>query len=208
MAHYSRPFSQVLRRQGLIPIGGQLLAEEVLTGHQVTFEGFVHASKVSTLGVVDSTMYGHTLSFRRFDCPTRLPQHVQERMGDIAARFMRHIDFQDGLFNIEFIYDAGQDKITIVEVNPRMCAQFADLRQSVDGVNTYATAVAVATATTPPTAKQPPETYPVAASLVLRRFQDSIVRRAPSRAQIDSLAAGQPPTLIASYYRSGQSLSS
>jgi len=78
-----------------------------------------------------------TISFQRFEYPSSLDERIQWRMSDIAIRFMRSIDFDDGLFNVEMMYDEDKDTIHIVEVNPRMCPQFADLMEKVNGINTY-----------------------------------------------------------------------
>ena len=41
------------------------------------------------------------------------------------------------MFNIEMMYDAATDRIGIIEINPRMASQFADLYEKVDGTNSY-----------------------------------------------------------------------
>src|SRR6266446_7967785 len=52
--------------------------------------------------------------------PSSLDERIQWRMSDIAIRFMRSIGFDNGLFNIEMMYDEDKDAIHIIEANPRM----------------------------------------------------------------------------------------
>ncbi len=111
-----------------------LLAEEHLSGQQVTYEGLVHNGECTTVGIVDSIMYPGTICFERFEYPSSLPQSVQLRMADIANRFMHGIGFNNGLFNIEFMYNPAHDTIHIIEINPRLVSQFADLYEKVDGL--------------------------------------------------------------------------
>lgn len=145
------PFNQLLHRYtDFAHDGGYLLAEECLTGVQVTVEGYSHRGRVEIVGVVDSVMYPGTISFQRFDYPSHLPAEVQARMADIAARVIPHTGLDEALFNIEMFYDADRDRIAIIEINPRMCGQFADLYELVNGTNTYEILFALATGRTPP----------------------------------------------------------
>ena len=58
-------------------------------------------------------------------------------MADIAKRLMSGLGFDNGMFNVEMMYDARDDRIAIIEINPRMASQFADLYEKVDGTNAY-----------------------------------------------------------------------
>ena len=62
----------------------------------------------------DSIMYPGTIAFERFEYPSSLPEPVQQRMGGIARRLMRGIGYQDGMFNIEFMYDPETEAIRII----------------------------------------------------------------------------------------------
>src|SRR5262245_35066348 len=144
------PLDEMLQRYAGAAIGTKrLIAEGVLKGEQVTVEGFVHGGKATIMGLVDSVMFPGTLAFARFDYPSALPAHVQHRMSDIAATLMPGLGFDNGLFNIEMIYDPSSDAISIIEINPRMASQFADLYEKVDGTNSYAVLLDIAHGRTP-----------------------------------------------------------
>jgi hypothetical protein len=130
----------------------------------VTVEGFVHGGKATIIGVVDSVMFPGTLAFARFDYPSALSEDVQRRMADIAATLMPGLGFDNGLFNIEMIYDPESDVISIIEINPRMASQFADLYEKVDGTNSYAVLLDIAQAHAPFARRQ--GRYAFAASIV------------------------------------------
>ena len=66
------------------------------------------------VGVVDAIYFPGSTSFQRFEYPSRLPQAIQDRMGAVAKKVMPGIGFDDGLFNIEFIYNAAADTVHIV----------------------------------------------------------------------------------------------
>lgn len=126
---------------------------------------------MEALGVVDSLMFPGTQIFRRFEYPSSLPQGVVARIEDVARRALQTVGFDRGLFNIEFIYDARRDSVHIVEVNPRMASQFADLYEKVDGINTYDILVDLALGRVPAKRRRQGR-YKVAVSHVMRRFED------------------------------------
>lgn len=191
-----RPYGQLLRRytDGKVP-AHYFIAEAPLTGEQVTVDGFVQGGRVTITGIVDSVMYPGTHSFRRFEYPSSLPAPIQQRMGDIATSLIAGSGLDHSCFNIEMFHDAVKDTVHVIEVNPRMSYQFADLYERVDGMNTYEVQLALATGT--------PVQWPrrqghdgAAASFVLRRFQDARVTAVPSQAQIDQVVQRYPGTTV------------
>ncbi len=115
-----------------------LLLEEPLTGHQVTLDGYAYRGRVVPLGVVDSVFFPGTLSFARFEYPSRLPPSVQERMGHIAETVVQSVGLDRTFFNIEFFYRQEDDSIWIIEINGRMASQFAPLYRMLHGIDMYA----------------------------------------------------------------------
>ncbi len=91
-----------------------LIAEQVLHGEQCTLEGFVHNGEVAILGVTDSIMFPGTISFKRFEYPSCLPQAVCDRMASISTRLMQATWFDNSFFNIEFVYDQIVDQLFII----------------------------------------------------------------------------------------------
>ncbi len=192
LREFVKPFNQLLKRYASFPLdGGYLLAEQPLRGRQVTVEGCVFRGEGMIVGITDSIMYPGTISFRRFDYPSSLQSDVQERMGDLALRFIRSIGFDDGLFNVEMFYDPESDAIHIIEINPRMSPQFADLMEKVNGVNTYEIALAIAAGVRPRIHRPSPQ-YRVAASCVMRLFEDKKVARVPSPEEVAAFQARFP----------------
>ncbi len=111
---------------------------------QYSLDGVAFNGNIQPLGVVDSVMYPGTQAFMRFDYPSKLSPNIQARATDVASKFLTAIGYSHGLFNMEFFYDAVADKLTIIEFNPRMASQFADLYLRVDGIDLYAMALELA----------------------------------------------------------------
>jgi biotin carboxylase len=201
------PLDRMLERYAGTSIGTKrLIAEGLLKGTQVTVEGYAYGGVARIMGVVDSIMFPGTLAFSRFEYPSSLPEAVQARMADIATTLMGGLGFDNGLFNIEMMYDADADRITIIEINPRMASQFADLYEKVDGTNSYEVLLAIGQGRAPEfTPRQ--GRYGFAASCVLRTFADHLVASLPSEADIGRLARLYPDVRVELHATVGRKLS-
>ena len=203
-----RPFNQLLERYtGFGTHGNSFIAEEVLRGDsQVTVEGFVDEGCVEVMGVVDSIMYPGTRSFQRFEYPSRLPQDLQARMCAIAECVVDATGLRHGCFNIEMLYDAERDAISVIEMNPRMCTQFSDLYEKVDGTSGYHVQLALAVGRRP-VFRRSQGRYAVAASFVFRTFEDRKVRRLPASGRLADIRRRFPDTMVKLLCEEGQWLS-
>jgi hypothetical protein len=116
------------------------------------------------------------------------------------------------MFNMEFFYDAATDKLTVIEFNPRMASQFADLYLRVDGIDLYAMALALAHGENPWAVPGTLPTANIATSSVYRVFDHSAAHLTqtippmPSTAQIARLKALFSDHLLLQYPKSGHSL--
>jgi hypothetical protein len=152
------------------------IAEELLTGDEVTLEGYVSGGRATTIGVTDSVKYPGTDSFERFEYPSRLPEERQAELSDVAARVLRELDFDGGFFNVEFfVPETGPAQI--IEVNGRIASQFAPLVQGLHGRSTYEALFELACGEDPQWQTGRPDG--VAVSYALRVFDDAFVEAVP-----------------------------
>ena len=185
--------------------GRFFIAEAFMHGMQVTVEGYVAGGKVEIYGIVDSIMHAGTGSFGRFDLPSSLRPEICAALADVATRAVVALGLTQGLFNVEMIYQPLDDSIRIIEVNPRICGQFGDLYQKVNGVHSYLTAIDVVTGSRP-RAVRTEGRYAMATSFPLRTFEAVKVLEAPDARQIESAEALYPATLIWNECEAGHSL--
>jgi hypothetical protein len=204
---YLKPFDDLLRSYTEFEAGGSnFIAETPLEGAQVSLEGYVSGGRVHTLGIIDSIMYPGTISFRRFQYPSALPTEVRRRMSRIAETFLEGIGYDDALFNVELIYNAAADTVHIIEVNPKIASQFIDLFEKVDGTSSYRALLQVALGEEPDFTKGRGP-FKLAASCVLRRFEDALVLRAPSGEEIRALKSKVPDARVEVTAQEGRRLS-
>jgi len=201
------PFSVLLEKFSDLELGPHwLLAESLLEGQQTTLEGYAFQGEIHPLGVVDSIMFPGTLSFERFEYPSRLPESVQERMSALAKKVMKSIGYDNGLFNIEFMFNPKTDAVHIIEINPRMSSQFADLFEKVDGVNTYSILLDLALGIKPTVTRRAGK-HAMAASCILRSFEDKGVHKLPSAGEVENLQKQFPDLRVELLATEGQRLS-
>jgi hypothetical protein len=152
------------------------LAEELLTGDEVTVEGFVHGGRVTVVGVTDSVKYPGTNSFQRFEYPSALPAERVAELRDLAERLLPGLGFDGGFFNVEVVVPE-QGPAQLLEVNGRIASQFAPLVEAVEGRSTYEALLALAAGEAP--AWEPRARHGVALSYALRVFDDAVVEAVP-----------------------------
>ena len=205
LGDYLAIFNRMVAHYTDLAIDGRaLIAEGVLRGDLVTVEGFVCDGSVEVFGVVDSTLHENG-SLARFDYPSALPERVQDRMAAIARQVITRLGLDWTIWNIEMMYDAAADRVSIVEVNPRICGQFADLYQKVDGTNSYEVAIALCTGARPEFARRRGR-YAAAASFPLRVFEPCIVEEAPDEGDVAMAEALFAETMVWLERRAGEEL--
>ena len=201
-----KPFNDLMRE--LIPAGSvcdahHLIGEEPLEGVQVNVDGYVDRGTTHCLGVVDAVMYPGTIAFQRFEYPSRLPEAVQRELERVASGAVEAIGFDHGMFNVELFWRPRDGAISIIEINPRLAAQFADLYEKVDGTNPYQLLADLAVGRAPRWIARAGH-HRAAASFVLREF-DGAIKVAPSRPEIRWLRATHPDAALQTFIKHGPS---
>lgn len=196
-----RPYNSLLRKYTDLEFNANyFVTEEYIEGDQVTLDGFVYHGEVTFLGVVDSIMFEGTNVFERFEYPSKKPEPVQERMQAIVSRLIKGLGLNNSLFNVELFYNKETDQIRILEINPRMSFQFADLYREVDGVEMYDIQLDLAVGKKPGLHTSSGK-YSCSASFVLRTFERHRRITVPSHQQIDRFVKKHSQANIKIYSR-------
>lgn len=174
---YTTRYAEIAALAGADPAHAHgFIAEELLSGTEVTLEGYVCGGRVTTIGVTDSIKYPGTLSFERFEYPSALSQERLAELSDVSARILPALGFEGGFFNVEF-FVPEEGVAQIIEVNGRLASQFAPLVQGVHGRSTYDALFRLALGEDPVWEAGAPEG--VAVSYCLRTFEDVLVEAVP-----------------------------
>ncbi len=182
-----------------------MIAEEILPGHQVNVDGYMHEGNVRVLGVIDENLFPGTYAFRSFEYPSRVPAPVQARMRELAAKMLAGIGYRHGFFNMEFAWDEETGRIRVIELNPRMASQLAVFYEWVDGINPYRMLLELACGEAPSHARAAPQ-FRHAASFALRKFDGKPLAAHPTAAQIAGVNRGFPEARLMLYLKRGLAL--
>jgi hypothetical protein len=199
-----RPFGDLMREVGDFDIHPEhMMGEALLDGVQINVDGWMDRGTVGFFGIVDAIMFPGTSSFQRFEYPSRLPPAAQQRAFELAERAMRALGFDHGGFNVEMFWQPEAGTFRIIEVNPRLAAQFGDMYEKVDGTSPYNVLIDLSVGRAPRWTRGQGR-FGAAASFVFREFNGA-VKIAPDRAQIDWLAASYPDARLHMFLKHGNS---
>ncbi len=119
---------------------------------------------------------------------------------------MKFLGFNNSPFNIEFFYDQEQDRIYILEINPRMSQSHSYLYAQVKGRSNHQVLINLALGEKPQIRhKTGPDNY--AGKFQYRFFHDGIVERTPGRREILELEQQYPNAKIHVTVQEGDKLS-
>ena len=203
------PFERVSRKR--LPQAGtahrMLLEQPVLpNASQYNLDGYVQDGRLHAIGVVDAVMYPGTQSFMRWEFPSRLADTVQARALDVAQRFLAAVGYRHGCFNLEFFHDEANDRLTVIECNPRLASQFGDLYRRVLGIDAHGISLALALGVDATAAPRCEPTAGAAASLVYRTFAGDPIPAPPGPLQRALFARQFADGLLFSQPKSGHGL--
>jgi hypothetical protein len=193
------PFERVM--QDRLPAAGtahRLMLEEPLPLHtpQYNLDGWMFNGQAHALGVVDAIMYPGTQAFMRWEHPSQSAPALQDRALQIAQKFLTAIGYTHGFFNMEFFHDPATDRLAVIEFNPRLASQFADLYKRVQGRDAHAMSLALALGQDPADVPRSAPTAGAAGSQVYRSFDLHGRVPMPSREQQNAMKHAFPDALL------------
>jgi hypothetical protein len=193
-----------MRDYGEFTVGPEnMLGESLMDGVQINVDGWMDNGRVGFFGIVDAVMYPGTQAFARFEYPSRLPASAQEDAYALAERAMRALGFDHGAFNIELYWQPATSRLRVIEVNPRLAAQFGDLYHKVDGTHPYMVLTDLSIGRAPSYTRGKGQ-FAAATSFVFREF-DGAMKIEPSRAQIRWLGERYPDAALQTFIKHGNS---
>ncbi|MFP4061178.1 MAG: ATP-grasp domain-containing protein [Halochromatium sp.] len=203
------PFRAVMRAYEMPPelteMPESFIAESSIGGAQCTLEGYAYDGKVVVYGVVDSVREAASSSFARYEYPSILPLEIQHRMMDVTRLVIQQFGFTHGPFNVEFFYDQTNDKVWLLEVNPRASQSHADLFQKVHGVSHLSVVADLALGRKPaPLGRQ--GRWNVAAHFFTRAFEPGRVSFVPKPEALQRVSRRQGDTRIQVMVNKGDDL--
>lgn len=203
------PFEDVLDRadipQEVEKVGGKhCIAEEYLTGIELAHEGSVFNGEVDIHGAIDMVREGEI--FTRLEYPSTAPQGILDLMEEATRSLLGEIGFDQGCFNVEYFWNTEADRLTIIEVNPRISQSHAYMFEKVDGRSNHQVAVDIALGRSP-TLPDDKGLYGRAAKFHHTTREDGFVESLPDERSIKRAREAAPDVEIRFVAKEGQKLS-
>ncbi|MEU2972623.1 ATP-grasp domain-containing protein [Nocardiopsis alba] len=208
----SRPFESVMERMDPPEKVAEAdrhhcLAEGAPHGVRIAVEGYVYRGRATVYAVLDSVDFPGTPVFLRHQYPSAMPGEIRWRLADIAERVVEHHGLDSTTFVVEFSYDPIEDRIDIVEIDPRPFQSHTALFELVDGVADHERVLRLALGEGPDLSEVGEKGYPVAAEWYHRRFRDGVVARVPTTGEVRALERTLPGVRIRIVPETGRRLS-
>ncbi len=175
--------------------GCTCLAEEIVTGMQIAPEGSVCKGVVHFHGMFDMNCGESGLKIDRLEYPSAASPALTRHIHDVCEKLLKQIGFDNGCFNVEFMWDEARDQLRLIEVNTRISQSHSEMFIQVDGMTNHEIAVEVALGKFQglPEKKGP---YNVAAKFILTHPEDGYVRRVPSQDEVKALRDHFPQMVL------------
>lgn len=188
--------------------GNHCIVESIISrGRQCTLEGYVFQGEVVVYGAVDSIREGkHCSSFARYQYPSTIPRRVQQEMVTVTRRFMQHIGYDNGPFNIEYFWERGDDRISLLEINTRISKSHCPLFRHVDGRSHHKIMLDLALGQRPVFPHRKGR-YRLTAKFMWRIYEDAYIRREPGTSELHALKQRFPSAQIQLHIHQGMRLS-
>lgn len=182
------------------------VAEQIISGHQCTLEGYVRNGEVHTYGIIDSIREPNRTTFSRYQYPSGLPGRVRKKMTEITEKVMTHIGLDYSAFNLEFFWNEKLDKIWFLEINTRVPQSHSDLFMKVDGASNHQIMLDMALNREPEFPRRQGK-FRLAGKFFLREYQDKRITGIPTRENILEINEKVPDMLIDIQGKVGMKLS-
>lgn len=185
-----RPFDECLRHadvpEEVNGVGGRhAIAETIMSGRQFAPEGYVLDGEVQIHGLFDMMLGQDGKSVAGLRYPADLPSDLEEQCVEVCRKVLAQVGFDNGCFNVEFLWDEEARKLWLIEVNTRISQSHCELFRMVNGMSNHEIAVSVGLGHPPHL--PPPVVGRVAAKFVLTKLDDAVVTRVPSAAELEEL---------------------
>jgi len=111
------------------------LCEDLITGDQVTVDGFAFQGSVHLFGFTKAVYHPKTNCFSHHVYPSPLPAELESSIRKALDILIPGLGLDDSFFNAELRVDESANRFSIIEINSRIAFQFAKTIQTVTGLD-------------------------------------------------------------------------
>ncbi len=173
----------------------QFLCEGLISGEQVTVDGFICNGEVQCFGITKAVFFQESNSFSHHEFPYKFTSGLENKILDTISQLVPALGIENSFFNIELRVDQEREKFYVIEVNSRIAFQFAKTIQAVTGTDPLHLLCDVAVGERPFFTMDDPE-FSCCYNFELHSFQDKYIKRTPLQSDYEEIKLIYPEVLI------------
>ena len=183
------------------------LCEGLISGEQVTVDGYVHQGRVHTFGMTKAAFHPGTNSFSHHEFPYSFSPELDAAITTGLSRLIPALGLDNSFFNVELRADPEQGTFMILEVNSRIAFQFAKTIELVTGFDPLHMLCDLACGHTPSIDAQQGHTYPLCFNFELHTFSDQKIVKTPTQSGYEAIRLLYPDVHIRNLVQEKSNLS-
>ncbi|MFW6142781.1 MAG: ATP-grasp domain-containing protein [Desulfovermiculus sp.] len=172
------------------------LCEALITGEQVTVDGFVCNGEVHIFGMTKAVFYPGSNSFSHHEFPYSFSPALDEKINTGLGRLVPALGIDNSFFNVELRADPEKETFDILEVNSRIAFQFAKTIELVTGFDPLHLLCDVACNEQPDLSRTQRTTYPLCLNFELHSFTDRKIVKTPTQSGYEQIRLLYPDVHI------------
>ncbi|MFW6283761.1 MAG: ATP-grasp domain-containing protein [Desulfosalsimonas sp.] len=168
------------------------LCEELISGTQVTMDGYMFEGEVVFFGITRAVYHPETNSFFYHAFPHRFNPHLQNKIEAALKKLIPALGIDNSFFNVELRADEEKQKFAIIEVNSRIAFQFAKTIESVTGTDPLHMLCDVAVGKKPGPAADGKKAHRLCYNFELHLFHDAQILQTPTQSAFEEIRMKYP----------------
>ncbi len=204
LAHYNQYFLESLAvashlsNQLNLETCNKFLCEKILSGPQLTVNGYVFKGEVKLYGSAKAVFMEDGLSFSHHEFPYEAPQELDKKINEVTSRLVEAIGLDNTFFNVEVRLDLEEEKVYIIEINSRPAFQFVKTVEVVNGINLIRGMCDIAVGKEPAeeVLKKGEKRYNYCFNFELREPEDREIIRVPMKTDLEEIERNYPGVTV------------
>lgn len=172
------------------------LCEDLISGTQLTVDGYVFEGEVTCFGVTMAVYHPRTNSFSHHEFPYELSPALHSAVISALTRLIPAMGLNNSFFNAEIRVDETAETFAIVEVNSRIAFQFAGTIEAVTGISPLFMLCDVAVGKRPRYTPRSEQLFRYCYNFELHHFSDARILQTPTRSVLDEISLQHPEVRI------------
>jgi hypothetical protein len=172
------------------------LCEDLITGEQVTVDGFAFQGDIHLFGFTKAIYYPKTNCFSHHVFPFPLSAELDTKIRRALDILIPALELDNSFFNVELRVDESAKSFSIIEVNSRIAFQFAKTIQTVTGLDPLKMLCEVAVGRKPDLNAHGQEGPRYCYNFELHAFSDARVLHTPTQSAYEELKLKFPQVTV------------